>query len=97
MFLATSIVVAILRSLFPFTLNFDHAAQLESAYRLVQGLGLTSTVFAVHNPDISYSPIPQYLTWWPPGLSILSALYLALHLPLVPTMKLVNSLFTVVG
>jgi hypothetical protein len=96
-FLLSAALVVLLRSLLPFTANFDQSAQLEAAHRLVQGLGLTSQVFALHNPDISQPPVPQYLTWWSPGSSLLLAAFLALKLPLVPAVKFVAGGLTIAG
>ncbi len=95
--LISALFVVILRSLVPFTANFDQSTQVEAAHRLVQGLGLTTQVFALHVPDISQPPRPQYLTWWPPGGSLLSAAYLALNIPLVPALKFIGSLLTIAG
>lgn len=101
--LLAALLVTGLRLLAPVEMNWDQAAQLEAAHRLVQGLGLTSTFFPPpFNPDqiplnLAQAPVPQYLTWWPPGFSLAIALLLGLGLPLAIALKALYGITTLVG
>jgi hypothetical protein len=95
------IVVALLvvaaRTVAPFEVGKDQASQLEAAHNLVEGRGLTTT--EVHSPsfDISVTPKPKHLTWWPPGFTLIVALFLEMGLPLLVSLKLIYALVTMIG
>jgi hypothetical protein len=85
------------RTFAPFEVAKDQAAQLEAAHNLVEGKGLTTTEVVSTSPDITDNPSPKYLTWWPPGFTLIIALFLWLGLSLLVSLKLVFSLVTIVG
>lgn len=95
--------VTVTRLLAPVEMNWDESVQLEAAHRLVKGLGLTSTFFPppyapIQIPsNINQSPIPQALTWWPPGFSLLVAALLFLGIPLASSLKILYSVTTLTG
>jgi hypothetical protein len=96
--LAIALLVIVLRVLAPFDAYWDQGIQLESAHRLANGWGLTSTYSAkVVSNDLNQVPEPQHLTWFPPGFSVLIGALLALGLPAILALKLVYSLVTLVG
>ena len=101
--LISAFFVTIARLLAPVEMNWDESVQLEAAHRLVKGLGLTSTFFPppyapVQIPsNINQSPIPQALTWWPPGFSLLVAALLFLGIPLASSLKIIYSVTTLTG
>ncbi len=96
--LGSGVVVVAARSSIAFTIGcYDQAIQTEAAHRLINGLGLTSQVFATYPADISQPAIASYLTWWPPGLSLLLAGLLALNIPLVIALKLLYAGITLLG
>lgn len=96
-FLASAVLVVLIRLLGPFPVGWDQGAQLEASHRLVNGFGLTSTFFAKPATDINVDPTPKYLTHFPPGFSLVVALGLRLGIPLVVFLKLVYSTVTVAG
>lgn len=101
--LVSAALVTLLRLLAPVEMNWDEAIQLEAAHRLVKGLGLTSTFFPPpFNPvqiptTINQAPTPQFLTWWPPGFSLLVAGLLAVGIPLALALKIIYSVTTLLG
>lgn len=96
--MGTALFVVATRCSIAFTIGcFDQAIQLEAAHRLVHGLGLTSRVFGTFHPDISQPPTANYLTWWPPGLSLLMAALLSLKIPLVLASKALYGSVTLAG
>jgi len=101
--LISAFFVTVTRLLAPVEMNWDESVQLEAAHRLVKGLGLTSTFFPppyapVQIPsNINQSPIPQALTWWPPGFSLLVAALLFLGIPLASSLKILYSVTTLTG
>jgi hypothetical protein len=101
--LISTFFVILARLLAPVEMNWDEAVQLEAAHRLVKGLGLTSTFFPppyapVQIPsNINQTPIPQALTWWPPGFSLLVAAFLFLGIPLASSLKILYSVTTLIG
>ncbi|MCS6814163.1 MAG: hypothetical protein NZ772_11465, partial [Cyanobacteria bacterium] len=96
--MGAALLVVAARCSIAFTIGcYDQAIQLEAAHRLVQGLGLTSRVFGTFHPDISQPPTANYLTWWPPGLSLLMAALLSLKIPLVLALKALYGSATLAG
>ncbi len=99
----SAVFVTIARLLAPIELSWDPAVQLDAAHRLVQGFGLTSTVFPVPEdiakipPNLIQSPTPQYLTSFPPGFSILVASLLFLGISLASSLKIIYSITTLLG
>ena len=85
------------RVLSPFEVGKDQALQLEAAQRLVSGFGLTSTYFAYHPSDISRPPVPGYLTWWPPGFSLIAAALLWTGVPLGIVLRSLYGALTLLG
>lgn len=93
--LISAAFVTLLRILGPVMVHIDLSVQLEAAYRYVQGLGLTN---AFHSQfDLNQPPISEYLTRFPPGLSLLVAAFLYLGFPLAITLKCIYSLTTIIG
>ncbi len=95
--LGSTIAVTFLRALGPLMPNFDLSIQLEATHRLVQGLGLTSTFFSTPFENINLAPIPQYLTWWPPGFPLITALLVSLGLSFATALKIIYGFTTLVG
>lgn len=101
--LISAFFVTLARLLAPVEMNWDESVQLEAAHRLVKGLGLTSTFFPppyapVQIPsNINETPISQYLTWWPPGFSLLVASFLFLGIPLASSLKILYGVTTIIG
>lgn len=89
--------VIIARLLAPFYVGWDQGAQLEAAYRLVDGLGLTSTYFGTHVNNINIPPTPEHLTSWPPLFSLLAAIFLVVGIPLILSLKIIYTLTTILG
>jgi hypothetical protein len=94
--LAALLVVAA-RTLAPFEVGKDQASQLEAAHNLVEGRGLTTTAVDSTSPDITDNPAPKYLTWWPPGFTLVIALFLWLGLSLLVSLKVVYAAVTIIG
>ena len=101
--LISALFLCLVRVLAPAEMNWDEAVQLEAAHRLVNGLGLTSTFFPPpFDPveiasNLNQTPTPQYVTWWPPGFSLLVAGFLFLGLSLATTLKLIFGSTTLLG
>lgn|GEM_PF-2359801 len=101
--LISALFLCLVRFLAPVEMNWDQAVQLEAAHRLVNGLGLTSTFFPPPfdpveiSSNLNQTPTPQYVTWWPPGFSLLVASLLFLGLPLATTLKLIFGGTTLLG
>lgn len=97
-FLLSALVITAARVLSPFEVGKDQSVQLETAQRLADGLGLTTTNQA-NSPvfDISEPPAPGYLSQWPPGFSIVIAGFLLTGLPLVASLKIVYGVTTLLG
>jgi hypothetical protein len=96
--MAAALLVTGARVLAPFEVGKDQGSQLEAAQRLVDGLGLTTTNDV---PPVSYdiveAPNAKYLTWWPPGFSVLVAAFLFVGLPLLASLKILYALTTLAG
>lgn len=101
--LISAFFVTLARILAPIEMNWDEAVQLEAAHRLVKGLGLTTTFFPppyapIQIPsNLNTTPIPQYLTWWPPGFSLLVASLLFIGIPLATSLKIIYGSTTILG
>jgi len=103
----TGLIVTLLRIFGTFLIEWDQGIQVEASQRLIQGLGLTSTYFEVpfsskdiaqtQNFNISSLPNIPYLTWYPPGFSLILASLLFLGLPLSLSLKLIYGIATVLG
>jgi hypothetical protein len=96
-FLISAVFVVLVRVLSPIQLYGDELIQLEPAYRLSQGLGLTSNYYASFNPALNQPLIPQFLTWFPPGFSLAVACLLTLKLSLASVLKIIFGLTTIIG
>lgn len=97
LFLLSATFVVASRILCPFEVGWDQAIQLEAAHRLVQGLGLTSTLFSTPYPDLNQTPTPNYLTWFPPGFSLAVAALISIKLPLAVSLKIIYGITTIAG
>lgn len=101
--LISAFFVTLARILAPIEMNWDESVQLEAAHRLVKGLGLTSTFFPPpYDPkqipfNLNQAAIPQFVTWWPPGFSIIVAAFLFLGIPLATSLKIIYSTTTIIG
>lgn len=96
-FLVSALFVVLIRVLSPIQLYGDELIQLEPAYRLSQGLGLTSNYYASFNPALNQPLVAQYLTWFPPGFSLAVAFLLTLKLSLASALKIIFGLTTIIG
>jgi hypothetical protein len=95
---AVALLITVARAMAPFEIGKDQALQLQAAHRLVNGQGLTTPYFAAPLPrDVSVAPEPKFLTWWPPGFSLLVAGPLALGIPLGVVLRLVFGTATLLG
>jgi len=101
--LISAFFVTLARLFAPVELSWDPTVQLDAAHRLVQGLGLTTTVFPIPQyinqipANLNQAPIPQYLTSFPPGFSLLVASLVFLGIPLASSLKILYSLATLMG
>ncbi|MGF1520828.1 MAG: hypothetical protein ACFBSF_00730 [Leptolyngbyaceae cyanobacterium] len=93
--LISAAFVLILRLLGPLTMRWDLSIQIEAAYRLTQGLGLTNAFTS--QLDLNQPPVAEQLTHFPPGLPLLVAGFLWLKMPLAIAFKIIYGLTTVVG
>ena len=93
--LISAAYVIVARLLGPMRMTWDLSIQLEASYRFVEGLGLTNAFSSQF--DLNQPPIAEYLTHFPPGLSLLVAPFLQLKIPLATTLKFIYSLTTAVG
>lgn len=91
----TGLFVILARVLAPVQISSDLGLQLQAAHRLVQGLGLTVALSL--NFELNQPPNSEYLTHFPPALSLLVASLLFLKLPLATALKIIYGLTTVVG
>ena len=86
------------RLLAPFEVGKDQSSQLEAAQNLANGRGLiTTSDVPPASLDIIVDPQPRYLTWWPPGFSLIMALLLVTGLSLPVSLKIIYALVTLVG
>lgn len=90
------LIVAV-RIFAPFEVGKDQAQQMEGAQRFVQHLGLTTSQTRIHPDDIMQSPRGLYLTWWPPGFSIILAGSLVIGLPLLASLKIIYATISLIG
>jgi len=95
--LVSACLVTTARVLAPFQVGKDQASQLEAAENLVAGRGLTTTAVPSQSFDISVDPEPRYLTWWPPGFSLVVAVFLKAGLSLQVSLKIVYLFVTLIG
>lgn len=91
----TAAIVILIRLFGPLPIGWDLSIQLEAAYRMTQGLGLTNAFSP--QLDLSQPPISETLVHFPPGLSLLVAAFLHLGIPLSSALKIIYSLTTVIG
>lgn len=95
--------VTLARLLAPLEMSWDPAVQLDAAHRLVQGLGLTTTVSPIPQyidqipANLNQAPTPHYLTSFPPGFSLLVASLLFVGISLASSLKILYSLATLLG
>lgn len=93
--LLSAALVILIRLLGPLRIHGDLSTQLEAAYRLVEGSGLTNAFSSQF--DLNQPPVSKYLTHFPPGLSLLVSAFLVFNIPLAITLKIIYSLTTVIG
>jgi hypothetical protein len=94
----SAILVIAVRLAAPFEVGKDQSVQLEAAQRLVEGKGLTTTnEVAQTSLDVAVEQQLKYLTWWPPGFSLLVAAFLYAGLPLSFTLKFIYALIALAG
>ena len=93
----SALVVIGARVIAPFQVGKDQGSQLEAAIHLADGKGLTTTAVAPSSYDITETPDAKYLTWWPPGFSLIVATFLAMGLPLLLTLKLIYASISLIG
>lgn len=87
--------VILVRLCYPILMRWDLSIQVEAAERLVQGLGLTNAFSP--QLDLAQPPLSETLIHFPPALSLLVAVFLYLHIPLVVALKIIYSLATLIG
>jgi hypothetical protein len=96
--LLSALIVVGARTLAPFEVGKDQSSQLEAAQNLAGGRGLTTTNdVPPASLDIIVDPQPRYLTWWPPGFSLILASFLALGFSLLISLKIIYALVTMTG
>ena len=96
--LISAFFVVLARVIGPFQIGTDQGDQVQAAHRLVQGLGLTTTTYVnSFNFDINQTPKAEYLTTFPPGLSLTVACLLFFKLSLASSLKIIYSLATIIG
>jgi hypothetical protein len=96
--IAAALLITVARAMAPFEIGKDQALQLQAAHRLLNGQGLTTPYFASPLPDdVSVTPEPRFLTWWPPGFSVLVSGPLALGIPLSLVLRGVYVTATLLG
>ena len=77
--------------------RYDPALQVQAAYRLLHGLGLTTCAMYGTGPLDIANPVYDHLVWWPPGYSFTIAGLLLLGLPLAAATKSVLFVAYVMG
>ncbi len=95
--LGSAILFSIVRSFLPVTLGWDAGVQMQSAYRLIQGLGLTTIVHAAPEADLARHPLVVPLSHWPPGYSCLLAGLIKLGVNGEWSIKIICLFSTVLG
>src|SRR5689334_4917472 len=95
--MACACAITVMRLFSAFEIGIDQAIQLEAAERFVRGLGLTSTYFGTHPLDLSQSTSAEYLTWFPPGFSVIVAIFLAIGVPLNASLRILYGSVTLIG
>jgi hypothetical protein len=94
----SALFVTAARTLAPFEVGKDQSTQLEAAQRLSAGSGLTTTNDVLPRSfDIIEEPPPEYLTWWPPGFSLIVAAFLSLGFSLLVSLKIIYVTVTLIG
>lgn len=93
--LITAAYVVVARLLGPLKMTWDLSIQLEAAYRFAAGLGLTNAFSSQF--DVSQPPVSEYLTHFPPGLSLLVSFFLFFKIPLAIALKIIYATTTIVG
>lgn len=93
--LVTAALVTLIRLFGPLLVSWDLSIQLDAAYRLAQGLGLTNAFSP--QLDLSLPPISETLVHFPPGLSLLVAASLRLGMSMAIALKTIYSLTLVIG
>ena len=95
---AASAMVSLLPEMLgPAYCRYDPALQVQAAYRLIHGLGLTTCAMYGTGPFDIASPAYAHLVWWPPGYSFTIAGLLLLGLPLAAATKSVLFVTYVMG
>lgn len=87
--------VTAIRIFSPLEVRWDLSIQLEAAYRLTQGLGLTNA-FSSHF-NLNQPPIAENLTHFPPGFSLLTAAFIFFNIPLAIALKSIYTFTTLLG
>jgi hypothetical protein len=96
--LISALLVVAARALAPFEVGKDQSSQLEAAQRLVEGRGVTTTNdLQPGSLDITEAPNPKYLTWWPPGFTLMVAGFLLIGFPLLFSLKVIYVSATLAG
>jgi hypothetical protein len=95
--LLSAVLVVATRVIAPFEVGRDQSLQLEAAYRLVEGLGLTSSRYVDQPLDLTLAPQPRWLTSWPPGFSLLIAAPLWLGASLLVSLRVIYAAATLAG
>ncbi|MBD2109832.1 hypothetical protein [Nodosilinea sp. FACHB-13] len=93
--LITAFLVTLVRLFGPLLVSWDLSIQLEAAHRLAQGLGITNAFSP--QLDLSQPPISETLIHFPPGISVLVAVFLYLGFSLAVSLKIIYTLTTVIG
>ena len=93
--LLSALCVTLIKLFSPLVIHWDLSIQLETAYRFVRGLGLTNAFSSQF--DLNQPPASEYLTHFPPGLSLLVSAFLFLNIPLAVALKTIYASTTMVG
>lgn len=93
--LITAAIIILIRLFGPLMIGWDLSIQLEAAYRMAQGMGLTNAFSP--QLDLSQPPISETLVHFPPGLPLLVAAFLHLGISLSSALKIIYGLTTIIG
>jgi hypothetical protein len=92
----SGLFILLARILAPVEIQYDQNLQIEAAYRLVRGLGLTLSTNS--SPDLNlHAQDYVYLTSFPPAFSLMVACLLFVKLPLASALKFIYSFATIIG
>ncbi len=81
----------------PFTITYDMGIQLNATENLLANGRLTADHFASYEPDLLAKPQTSYLTWFPPGFSVIIAALRTTGMSLVASLRVFDSFMLLSG